>query len=204
MPRSPLLGACALAALLISPAARAAGTPSYFPVENRDTTCAPCHDFDQFANGNWRAHFVMPAAYSRFGAFTEVSDRNQEVLLGILKRDAVMKAKPGSDETKLGDYWSSCMDSTSAEKAGLAPVQPLLSAVDSMTSTADLARQVAWFHAHGTRPPAARGRRSRSCCPRPRAAAAPARGRPSRPTWSPCNSTSSRRASSRRSRAWPS
>jgi predicted metalloendopeptidase len=149
MRRSPLPIAAALAALVLVPATHAAPPASYFPIENRDTTCAPCHDFDEFANGNWRAHFVMPAAYSRFGAFTEVSDRNQEVLLGILKRDAAMKAKPGSDEAKLGDYWTSCMDSTSAEKAGLAPVEGLLAAVDSMTSTAELARKVAWFHAQG-------------------------------------------------------
>ncbi|HEY6195008.1 MAG TPA: M13 family metallopeptidase [Candidatus Eisenbacteria bacterium] len=146
MPRSPLAAAALLAALLLVPAARA---DSLFPAENRDTTCAPCRDFDQFANGGWRSRFVMPAAYSRYGAFTEVADRNQEVLLGIVTRDAAKQAKPGSDEAKLGDYWTSCMDSTAAEQAGLAPVQPLLTAVDGMTSTADLGRQVAWFHAHG-------------------------------------------------------
>src|SRR5262249_6193470 len=138
--------AAALAALL---AATPVAAASLFPADNRDTTCAPCRDFDQFANGGWRARFVMPAAYSRYGAFTEVADRNQEVLLGILTRDAAKAAKPQSDEAKLGDYWSSCMDSTAAEAAGLAPVQPLLTAVDGLASTADLAKQIAWFHAHG-------------------------------------------------------
>ena len=146
MPRSPLLVAGALATLFLAQAAPAA---SLFPADNRDTTCAPCRDFDQYANGGWRAHFVMPASYSRFGAFTEVADRNQQVLYGILTRDAAKQSKPGSDEAKLGDYWSSCMDSTAAEQAGLAPVQPLLIGVDGMSSTADLAREVAWFHAHG-------------------------------------------------------
>src|SRR5207249_4327336 len=84
-----------------------------------------------------------------YGAFTEVADRNQQVMLGIVTRAAARSAKPGSDEAKLGDYWASCMDSTGAEAAGLSPVQPLLTAVDGMTSTADLARQAAWFHAHG-------------------------------------------------------
>src|SRR5882672_4951596 len=110
MSRSPLLAAVALAALLLAPPAYTAPAESYFPAENRDTTCAPCRDFDQFANGNWRAHFVMPAAYSRYGAFTEVADRNQQVLLGIVTRAAAAKARPGSDDAKLGDYWSSCMD----------------------------------------------------------------------------------------------
>jgi putative endopeptidase len=146
MSRPPLLIAVAFAALLVAPAAQGA---SFLPASSRDTTCAPCRDFDQFANGAWRATFVMPAAYSRFGAFTEVSDRNQQLLLGIVTQAAVKRAKPGSDDARLGDYWSSCMDSASAETAGLTPVQPLLTAVDGMTSTNDLARQVAWFHAHG-------------------------------------------------------
>jgi predicted metalloendopeptidase len=71
------------------------------------------------------------------------------VLLGIVTRTAAAKNAPGSDAAKLGTYWSSCMDSTAAEKAGLTPVQPLLTAVDGMRDTKDLARQVAWFHAHG-------------------------------------------------------
>ncbi len=122
---------------------------TYLEASSRDTTCSPCRDFDQFANGTWKSQFVIPAAYSRFGAFTEVADRNQKALLEIVTRAASAHGKPGSDESKLGDYWSSCMDSTAAEQAGIAPLQPLLTAVDGMTSTTDLARQVAWFHAHG-------------------------------------------------------
>jgi len=146
VPRTTLVPAL-LAALLLAPAARAADPLA--DAASRDTTCSPCKDFDQYANGGWRSTFVLPAAYSRFGAFTEVADRNQQVLLGIVTRAAAKKAKPGSDEARLGAYWSSCMDSTAAEQAGLAPVQPLLTAVDGMASTAELARQVGWFHAHG-------------------------------------------------------
>ena len=143
----PSLFVVLLAGLLLAPAIQA---DPLADASNRDTTCSPCRDFDQFANGGWRAKFVMPAAYSRFGAFTEVSDRNQQILLGIVSKAAAdPKAKKGSDEAKIGDYWSSCMDSTAAEKAGLAPLQPLLTAVDGIKSTKELARQVAWFHAHG-------------------------------------------------------
>ena len=136
-----------LAALAAARTAHAAGP--FLDPTSRDTTCEPCKDFDQFANGGWRKTFVMPASYSRFGAFTEVSDRNLQVLLGIVTRAAAKPAKAGTDEAKIGDYWTSCMDSAAAEKAGLSPLQPLLTAVDGMTSTTELARQVAWFHAHG-------------------------------------------------------
>ena len=147
MPRPTLLAACML--VLVAAGSPAAHAEKHFDAADRDTTCAPCKDFDQFANGGWRAKFVMPASYSRYGAFTEVSDRNQQVLYGIVTKAASSQPKPGSDQAKLGDYWSSCMDSTAAEAAGMKPVQPLLTAVDGMTSVSDLGRQVAWFHAHG-------------------------------------------------------
>ncbi len=142
----PSCFAVLLAGLLLVPAVHA---DPLADASGRDTACAPCRDFDQFANGRWRATFVMPASYSRYGAFTEVADRNQQILLGIVTKAAAKKAKRGSDEAKLGDYWSSCMDSAAAEKAGLEPVKPLLTAVNGMKSTADLPRQVAWFHSHG-------------------------------------------------------
>jgi len=140
--------AAALSALAFTVAVPARAE-THFDVSSRDTTCSPCRDFDQFANGGWRAHFVIPAAYSRYGAFTELADRNQQVLLQIVTRAAAAPAKPGSDQAKLGAYWSSCLDSTAEEAAGLTPVQPLLTGVDGMASTADLGREVAWFHAHG-------------------------------------------------------
>jgi putative endopeptidase len=145
MSRSPLLLAAAALALLAAPAR----ADRYLAPTDRDSTCSPCRDFDRFANGAWRDRFVIPAAYSRYGAFTEVADRNQKTLLAIVTKAASTKPKPGSDEARLGDYWASCMDSAAAEKAGLAPLQPLLTAVDSMASTAEVARKVGWFHAHG-------------------------------------------------------
>ena len=143
----PSVFAALVAGLLLAPAVHA---DPLGDASSRDTTCSPCRDFDQFANGRWRATFAMPAAYSRYGAFTELADRNQQVLLGIVTKAAAnTQAKLGSDEAKLGDYWASCMDSAAAEKAGLEPVQPLLTAVDGIKTTAELAKQVAWLHAHG-------------------------------------------------------
>ena len=143
MPR-PLLAAALVLSLVATPVLADSLDPA-----SRDTTCAPCRDFDQYANGGWRATFVMPASYSRYGAFTEVSDRNQRTLVDIVTRAASSKAKAGTDEARLGDYWSSCMDSAAAEKAGLRPVAPLLDAVRDLRDKKDLARTVAWFHAHG-------------------------------------------------------
>src|SRR6476661_10770757 len=84
-----------------------------------DTTCAPCRDFDQFANGGWKSRTKLPAGYSNYGAFDELYDRNEAVLRKILEATAADRtARPGSDQARLADYYSSCMDSAGAEAAG--------------------------------------------------------------------------------------
>ena len=132
----------------VAAAAAAPAQPAH--AADFDTTCAPCHDFDQFANGGWMAHTMMPAGYSNYGAFDELYDRNEAVLRKILEETAADKSvKPGTDKARLADYYSSCMDSAGAEAAGGKPIAGLLADVDALTSTQDVARQVAWMHANG-------------------------------------------------------
>jgi putative endopeptidase len=130
------------------PAVAAPARPS--DAADFDTTCAPCRDFDQFANGGWKAHTKLPAGYSNFGAFDELYDRNEAVLRKILEATAADRtAKPGSDRARLADYYSSCMDSAGAESSGGKPIAGLLADVEALASTQDLARQIAWMHANG-------------------------------------------------------
>ena len=141
----------ALAALLALTAARpATAAAPVFDHANFDTTVSPCRDFDQFANGGWKSRTVMPPAYSVYGAFTQLSDRNQDVLYRLLESARTDKAaKPGSDRERLGTYYGTCMDSAAAEQAGAKPIASLLAAVDGMTGVKDVGRQVAWLHANG-------------------------------------------------------
>jgi len=76
-----------------------------------DKTCAPCKDFDQYANGGWTARTKMPPGYTNYGAFDELYDRNEAVLRKILDKVAGdQKAAPASDRARLRDYYGSCMD----------------------------------------------------------------------------------------------
>jgi len=115
-----------------------------------DKTCAPCKDFDQFANGGWTARTKMPPGYTNYGAFDELYDRNEAVLRRILDKVAADKsAEAGSDRARLRDYYGSCMDSAGAETAGGRPIAGLLADVDGMSSVRDLGRQLGWMHANG-------------------------------------------------------
>src|SRR5689334_12325695 len=54
----------------------------------RDTTCSPCRDFFQYANGAWLDHTPIPAAYSRYGVDREIEDRGTEALRKLLDEAA--------------------------------------------------------------------------------------------------------------------
>src|ERR1700760_296701 len=54
-------------------------------IKNIDSTVKPGDDFFQYANGKWLKENPIPAAYSSWGIFNEVQERNRAVLRGILE-----------------------------------------------------------------------------------------------------------------------
>src|SRR5258708_6615276 len=106
----------ASAAAPAAPPATQAGAPAasgapLLDASTRDTTCAPCRDFYQHANGGWLRRTEVPAAYAAYGSFQQVDDRNQEILRAILERAAAeLHPDPDANSGKLGIYYGSCMD----------------------------------------------------------------------------------------------
>jgi putative endopeptidase len=149
----PLLSSASLAVIvLFGSACPALAAPPVFAPADFDTTCAPCRDFDRYANGGWLDRNQIPPTQSTWGSFNALQEQNQAALRTILESAAAdTKAAPGSDRGKLGAYYGACMDSVEAEREGVRPLQPLLDAVAGMQGPKDLATEVAWFHAHGVR-----------------------------------------------------
>ncbi len=138
----PLVGL--LLAALSSPAL-AVPPPRPIDPANMDTTCAPCRDFDQYANGGWIARTTLPAAYPSYGAFTELSDRNQDVVHRLLE-DAVHQVRSGGSMAKLGLFYGSCMDSVRAEADGAKPLQPALDRIAALHDVAGLSAEIGRLH----------------------------------------------------------
>ena len=135
---------CLLASLM-APAVVLAQQPAK-PLEraNLDTTCAPCTDFYQFANGNWLRTHTIPPDKTGLGSFGMLSDRNQEVVQKIVIDDASLarsgETKPGTNEWKIGTFYMACMDTVSMDAAGFKPIKPLLDQIAAAKTTDDIVK----------------------------------------------------------------
>jgi putative endopeptidase len=126
-----------------------AGTLAGFDVASLDRSVSACQDFNQFANGGWTERNPVPAAYSRWGRFEQLNAGNLEVLHGIL--EGLVKRKDlarGSNEQKVADFYASCMDEPSIERAGLTPLAPELKRIEEIKSLAGIEAETARLHQH--------------------------------------------------------
>src|SRR5438128_6123459 len=121
-----------------------------FDRSSLDTTCAPCRDFFQFANGGWLARTEIPGEFPSWGSFDELYEHNLDVLHDLLEaaaRDSV--APPASNRGKLGRFYGTCMDSAAAEAAASRPLQPELDRIGAVNAVADVQGEVARLQRSG-------------------------------------------------------
>jgi putative endopeptidase len=117
---------------------------------NLDRSVSACTDFYHFANGGWIKTHPIPAAYSSWGSFNELQENNQGNLETILKKAAANgNTQANSDLHKLAVYYSTCMDSAAAERAGAQPIEPELNRIAAITNRADLEAEIARLHSMG-------------------------------------------------------
>jgi putative endopeptidase len=117
-----------------------------------DRNISPCVNFYQYACGGWLTSNPVPSDQSRWGRFDALQERNRTILQGILEAASANKPTRTPIEQKIGDFYSSCMDTRAIDQKGLAPIQPDLDRINGMDNKAAITGVVISLYRIGSNP----------------------------------------------------
>src|SRR5258705_8249334 len=139
---------CSFAPIVAPPQARTEKTPPPLDANNRDSSVKPGDDFFLFANGNWIKQTEIPPEYSRWGAFNELIERNNDALHTIAEKSSQTQVDPklAPETQKVGDYYASGMDEKAVEAARTTPLTKELKKIDSMKDQQEVLKELAHLH----------------------------------------------------------
>ncbi len=110
---------------------------------------AACTDFYAHVNHDWLQKTVLPPDRARIGSFDELRIANDRVLERAMARLLADPARQDTPGLKLLAAWyRSGLDPATAERAGLAALQPLLDRIDGLRDPAGLPALLAELSRH--------------------------------------------------------
>ncbi len=147
------LFACMVGALMLSACASPPPAPVVPPPlisgidrSGFDTAVRPQDNFYQAVNGDWLKKTEIPPDKSSYGALTRLRDDSEREQREIIEAAAADTQRPdGSDEQKIGDYYTAFLDQAQADKRGIEPLQAELARIDAISSRTEIALQLAHF-----------------------------------------------------------
>lgn len=133
---------------------KTASTVAYDVVAaNVDTTVNPADDFFQFVNGGWLKANPIPPSESTWGIGKVLQKDIYEKMRKVSEAAAANTAAPqGSSQQKIGDYWTTGMDTVKIEQQGIEPLKAELASIDAIKDVNGLLDVVAQLHSYGVSP----------------------------------------------------
>src|SRR3982751_3405319 len=143
--------ACSLAVVIAAPQEQPEQNLPPLDPSSRDSSVKPGDDFFLFANGNWIKQTEIPPEYSRWGAFNELIERNNDALHTIAEKASQTAVDPklAPETQKVGDYYASGMDEKAIEAARTQPLADEFQKIDAMKDQQDVLKEIAHLHSVG-------------------------------------------------------
>src|SRR4029434_6116810 len=115
---------------------------------NMDKSVKPGDDFFSYANGAWIKRTEIPPEYSRWGAFNELIERNNDALHTIADKASKTPVDPklAPETQKVGDYYASGMDERAVDAARTTPLTEEFQKIDAMKDRQDVLKALAHLH----------------------------------------------------------
>jgi len=104
---------------------------------------APGDDFFAFVNAGWLERSEIPAGFSRFGAFAELSLQAEQRVAEIIADAAVADAATGDPLQQIGALHQAYLDTDELEARGLEPIRAELDALLAIDAHRQVARWMA-------------------------------------------------------------
>ena len=113
---------------------------------NLDSSVNPGNDFYQYANGGWMKNNPLPGEFSRYGSFDKLAEDNQKMVKQLIEDASAVPAEEGSLSQKIGDFYSSGMDTAKIEKLGLDPLKEDFSMIEQVEKPEDIGNLIINLH----------------------------------------------------------
>src|SRR5262245_12288609 len=115
-----------------------------------DVSVRPQADLYQFVNGRWLATTEIPPDRVAYGASTELTEKAERDLRGIMQEAVASDPRHGSPKQLIADLYASAMDEARIDALGAGPASPVLDRIDGVRSTSDLAAVAGYLGFIGT------------------------------------------------------
>lgn len=108
-------------------------------LENMDTTVSPKNDFYNYVNGNWMKTNTIPDDRTRWGGFSVLRKSTDKDVLEIINTSKELGTyAEGSDQKKALLIFETQLDTVARNEAGIAPLKPLLEAINGIKNLSDM------------------------------------------------------------------
>lgn len=109
-----------------------------------DRSVSPREDFFHFAVGKWLKAHPIPPSEKSWGISNVVQEETYHRIVALNKEAAADKsATAGSNQHKIGDFWSAGMDEAANAKLGLTPLKPEFDRIEAIKDQRGLLETIA-------------------------------------------------------------